>query len=111
MDELLSVALVSGISVLAASAMGFGHGGSMSLPFALALFALCIAGYFAILSFMKSGMSRMTAAGAYFVLVFAAYIAAFLSFGALSMLTPMSFIPLLLSAAPALPVAAKEVIV
>lgn len=98
MDDFEFSALVCAGVAIAVWLGGFGVAGPMGLAGALALGAVSLCGHFVISLLQKAGVSLGFAAGAYVVVLFLAYLACLLSFGAFASVLKFSFLPLALSA-------------
>jgi hypothetical protein len=109
MDDLAPVALLCALGTLAVLLSGMGISGPLGIPFALALFALSLCGYFALSYLHGSGVETPAAEMAYMAAVIGAYVAAVLAFGALGVLFRFAFIPTLLCI-PAIHAAVKKAI-
>ena len=87
---------VTSFAVSAFLAGYFFLSGTISLMPALALFALSLAGYFALAELKKSGMQTPSAELFFAATVIVCYFAAALSLSVLSSLLPLAFVPLVL---------------
>jgi len=73
-------------------------GTGVSLPFALALLALALAGFFALAAFKKAGVGAPNAEYLFIVTVFGCYFVAAIALSAFSAILPYAFIPLVFCA-------------
>jgi hypothetical protein len=110
MDDFTFCAVVCAGVVAVLAFAGFGLEGAMGLPSALGLFAIALCGYFAIATLESAKVGRASAAISYVLILFLAYFASLLSFGALGVALKYSFIPFAMCA-PAVALVAKSSII
>jgi hypothetical protein len=95
------------LAVCAASAASLALLGTASPLFALALFALSQAGYFALLQLQKGGVKQPWPAALLVAATFACFFASALLFNAINALSALAYVPMMFIL-PSIVVAARE---
>ncbi|MCX6773204.1 MAG: hypothetical protein NTV88_05570 [Candidatus Micrarchaeota archaeon] len=96
MDDFQFSVVVSALVVVFIMFTNAGVG--VSIPFALALLALSMVGFFALASFKKAGIGATNAEYLFMGTVFGCYIVAAIALSAFSAILPYAFIPLVFCA-------------
>ena len=107
MDDFTFCAVVCAAVVAVLAFSGLGPEGALGIPAALSLFAIALCGYFAIATLESAKIGRTTAAVSYSAMLFVAYFACLLSYGALGIALKYTFIPVAMCA-PAVALVAKS---